>query len=150
MSAEDRCELPAANASPTEIAGLLNSARRIAVVGLSPRPDRPSYGVAQYLKAAGYRIIPVNPNATEVLGERAFASLDDFPGSVDIVEIFRKPEDVPPVVEAAIRKGAKAVWMQTGIVHNAAAATARAAGLTVVMDRCMMVEHRRLHGSQVG
>ena len=140
------CEMPATNAAPAEIAALLGAARRIAVVGLSPRPDRPSHEVAAYLKAAGYVILPVNPNATEVLGERAWAAIEDVPGPVDVVDIFRRPEEVPPIVDAAIRIGARAVWMQTGIVHNAAADKARAAGLTVVMNRCMMVEHRRLHG----
>jgi hypothetical protein len=148
MSADAACELPKRNASSADIDALLGRTRTIAVVGLSPKPDRPSYGVAQYLKAAGYRIIPVNPNATEVFGEKAYATLQDVPGDVDVVDIFRKPEDVPPVVDAAIAKGAKAVWMQTGIVNNAAAEAARAAGLSVVMDRCMMVEHRRWKGQK--
>jgi len=146
MSNGDACELPRKNAAPAEIAALLRSSRVVAVVGLSPRPDRPSFGVAQYLKGAGYTIIPVNPNTNEVLNERSYATLEHIPGPIDIVDIFRKPEDVLPIVEAAIRKGAKAVWMQTGIVNNAAADLARAAGLQVVMDRCMMVEHRRLPG----
>jgi len=144
MTDGSACELPRQNAAPREIEALLRASRIVAVVGLSPRPDRPSYGVAQYLKGAGYTIIPVNPNATEVLNERSYATVEHIPGPVDIVDIFRKPEDVLPIVEAAIRKGAKAVWMQSGIVNNAAADLARAAGLTVVMDRCMMVEHRRL------
>jgi len=146
MSDEAACELPRQNAAPEMIDALLRDSRTIAVVGLSPREDRPSFGVAAYLQRAGYRIIPVNPNATEVLGERCYPALDDIPGPIDVVDIFRKPEDVPPVVDAAIRKGAKAVWMQTGIVNNAAAERARAAGLTVVMDRCMMVEHRHRTG----
>ncbi len=140
------CELPRKNAAPEAIDALLASAHTIAVVGLSPREDRPSHDVARYLQAAGFRIIPVNPGATEILGEKSYASLDDVPGPVDIVDIFRKPAEVPPVVDAAIRKGAKAVWMQSGIVHNAAADAARAAGLVVVMDRCLKVEHRMRHG----
>jgi len=134
--------LPRTNAAPEAITALLRDSRIIAVVGLSPKPGRPSYGVAQYLKGAGYTIIPVNPNTPEVLHERSYATVDHIPGPIDIVDIFRKPEDVLTIVEAAIRKGAKAVWMQTGIVNNQAADVARAAGLQVVMDRCMMVEHR--------
>ena len=141
---DDACEIAARNATPDEVAGILRTARRIAVVGLSPKPDRPSHEVAAYLQRAGYTIIPVNPNAEAVLGEKAYASLDEVPGPVDVVDVFRKPAAVPPVVDAAVRIGAKAVWMQTGIVNNAAAATARAAGLQVVMNRCMMVEHRAL------
>jgi hypothetical protein len=144
METRTDCELPSGNATPAEIAGLLGSAKRIVVVGLSPNPDRPSHDVAAYLQRAGYTIVPVNPNAESVLGETAYADLADVPGPVDVVDIFRKPEAVPAIVDTAIAKGAKAVWMQSGIVHNAAAAKARAAGLTVVMDRCMKVEHRRL------
>jgi predicted CoA-binding protein len=126
---------------------IFRQTRTIAVVGLSPNPDRPSHGVAAYLQAAGYRIIPVNPTVDSVLGERSYASLSDVPEPVDVVDIFRRPEDVPPVVEQAIRIGAKVVWMQEGVVNEAAAAAARAAGLTVVMDRCMLKEHRRLRAA---
>ena len=128
----------------SEIAQLLQSAHTIAVVGLSHKRFRPSYGVSEYMKSAGYRIIPVNPNEREVLGEKAYASLDDVPGDVEIVNIFRRSEFVPEVVEAAIRKGARAIWMQEGVVHEAAAQRARAAGLDVVMDRCILKEHRRI------
>jgi uncharacterized protein len=126
------------------IADILGSARTIAVVGLSAKRFRPSHGVAEYLQRAGYRIIPVNPNVAEVLGEKSYASLDDVPGPVDIVDIFRRPEHVPEIVEAAIRKGAKAIWMQEGVVHEDAARRAESAGLAVVMDRCILKEHRRL------
>ena len=127
---------------------LLRSAKTIAVVGLSSRRARPSYGVSEYMQSRGYRIIPVNPRETEVLGEKAWATLDEIPEPVDIVDIFRRAEFVPDIVEAAIRIGAKCVWMQEGIVHEEAAARARAAGLEVVMDRCILKEHRRMPGSK--
>jgi predicted CoA-binding protein len=123
---------------------LLQSARVIAVVGLSGNKRRPSYGVSDYMRRAGYRIVPVNPNETEVLGEKAYPSLDQVPGEIDIVDIFRRSEFVPEIVEAAIRVRAKAIWMQEGVVHQEAAAMARAAGLVVVMDRCILKEHQRL------
>ncbi|HUB33902.1 MAG TPA: CoA-binding protein [Bryobacteraceae bacterium] len=127
-----------------QIAEILHSARTIAVVGLSSKRYRPSYGVAEYLKRAGYRIVPVNPLETEVLGEPAYPDLDSVPGPVDIVDIFRRSEFVPAAVEAAIRKGAKVVWMQEGVIHDGAARRAEAAGLIVVMDRCILKDHRRL------
>jgi uncharacterized protein len=123
---------------------ILQSARTIAVVGLSGKRYRPSYGVAEYLKRSGYRVIPVNPEESEVLGERSYPDLDSVPGEVDVVDIFRRSEFVPEVVEAAIRKGAKVVWMQEGVIHEEAARRAREAGLTVVMDRCILKDHRRL------
>lgn len=123
---------------------LLRNAKTIAVVGLSSRRSRPSYGVSEYMKANGYRIIPVNPNETEILGEKAFPTLDAVPEHVDIVDIFRRPECVPEIVDAAIRIGAKGIWMQEGVVHDEAADKARAAGLEVVMDRCILKEHRRM------
>jgi predicted CoA-binding protein len=123
---------------------LLRNAKTIAVVGLSSRRSRPSYGVSEYMQSKGYRIIPVNPNETEILGEKVFASLDEIPERVDIVDIFRRPECVPEIVDAAIRIGAKGVWMQEGVVHDEAAGKARAAGLEVVMDRCILKEHRRM------
>ena len=126
------------------IADLLRTYRTIAVVGLSGKRFRPSYGVSEYMQRAGYRIVPVNPHETQVLGEKCYAALEDVPEPVEIVDIFRRPEFVPEIVEAAIRKGAKAIWMQEGVVHEAAAAKARAAGLDVVMDRCILKEHRRL------
>ena len=128
----------------TRISEILHTARTIAVVGLSGKRYRPSYGVAEYLKKSGYRIIPVNPNETEVLGEKCYPDLDSVPEPVDIVDIFRRSEFVPEIVEAAIRKGARAVWMQEGVVHEEAARRAESAGLAVVMDRCILKDHRRL------
>ena len=118
--------------------------KTIAVVGLSPDDFRPSHGVAAYLQKAGYRIIPVNPSCTEILGEKCYASLSDIPGNVDIVDIFRKSEAVPPIVEEAVTKGARVVWMQEGVANEAAAERAEKAGITVVMDRCILKEHRFL------
>jgi predicted CoA-binding protein len=123
---------------------LLRSARTIAVVGLSGKRTRPSYGVAGYMQSSGYRIIPINPLEIEVLGEKAYARLDDVPEHIDIVDVFRRSEYVPDIVDSAIRVGAGAVWMQEGVVHQAAAEKARQAGLTVVMDRCILKEHRRM------
>jgi uncharacterized protein len=123
---------------------LLRNAKTIAVVGLSSSRWRPSYGVSEYMQSAGYRIVPVNPNESEVLGEKAFATLEEVPGTVDIVNIFRQPRFVPEIVDAAIRIGAKGIWMQEGVVHDEAAQKARAAGLEVVMDRCILKEHRRM------
>jgi predicted CoA-binding protein len=123
---------------------VLDSARTIAVVGLSGKRYRPSYGVAEYMKRSGYHIIPVNPNEREVLGEQCYPDLDSVPESVDIVDIFRRSECVPEIVEAAIRKGAKAIWMQEGVFHEEAARRAQEAGLAVVMDRCILKDHRRL------
>jgi uncharacterized protein len=126
------------------IGELLGSARTVAVVGLSSKRFRPSYEVARYLQAAGYRILPVNPYETEVLGEKAYPTLEALPRHVpvDIVDIFRRSEEVPAVVESAIGIGARAIWMQEGVVHQQACARARAAGLAVVMDRCILKEHR--------
>jgi hypothetical protein len=126
------------------IAELLRSAKTIAVVGLSSKKFRPSFGVSQYMQRAGYRIVPVNPNETEILGERCYPDVDSVPEKIDIVNIFRRSEFVSPVVDAAIRAGARAIWMQEEVVDEEAAARARAAGLTVVMDRCILKEHRRL------
>jgi hypothetical protein len=123
---------------------LLRSAKTIAVVGLSSRRTRPSYGVSEYMQSRGYRIIPVNPKEAEVLGEKSYASLEEIPDRVDIVDIFRRSEFVPGIVDAAIRIGAMGVWMQEGVVHEDAAARARAAGLEVVMDRCILKEHRKM------
>jgi uncharacterized protein len=126
-------------------AKILNDYRTIAVVGLSPDPIRYSNLVAQYLMAQGYDVIPVNPHTTEVLGKKSYPDLASVPEKVEVVEIFRRPEAVMPVVEEAIKIGAKAIWMQVGIVNEAAAEKANRAGLLVVMDRCMMAEHLRLH-----
>ena len=127
-----------------DIEAILRECKTVAVVGLSPNPGRPSHRVAVYLQEQGYRIVPVNPNATEVLGERCYPSLIAIPHQVELVDIFRRSEDVPPVVDEAIQIGATAVWMQLGIVNEAAAARAEAARLDVVMDRCTAIEHRAL------
>lgn len=128
----------------TNIPELLKSSRTIAVVGLSSSRIRPSYGVSEYMLRAGYKIIPVNPNESEVLGQKAYARLEDVPEPIDIVDVFRRSEFVPEIVDSAIRIGAKAVWMQEGVVNKSAAEKARQAGLAVVMDRCILKEHRRL------
>ena len=120
---------------------ILERYRAIAVVGLSSHPWRASYSVSRYMQNAGYRIIPVNPLETEVLSEKAYPTLDEVPEPFEIVDIFRRPEYVPDIVEAAIRRGARVVWMQLGVVNEAAAARARAAGLEVVMDRCILQDH---------
>src|SRR6202521_753476 len=122
---------------------LLKKYKTIAVVGLSSNPMRPSYGVTGYMQGAAYRIIPVNPNETEVLGEKSYARLEDVPEQIDIVNVFRRAEDVAPVVDSAIRVGAKVVWMQLGIENEEAAEKARDAGLVVVEDACILLEHRR-------
>lgn len=123
---------------------ILKSTHTIAVVGLSSNPLRPSNGVGEYLVRAGYRVIPVNPNEAEVLGEKSYARLEDVPEKIDMVDVFRRSEFVPDIVESAIRVGAKTVWMQEEVVHDTAAERARAAGLNVVMDKCILKEHRRM------
>ena len=126
-----------------EISDLLRNAKTIAVVGLSDSPLRPSYGVSAYMQSNGYRIIPVNPAIKGALGEKAVASLSEIMDKIDIVDVFRRSEFVPEVVDEAIRLKVPAIWMQEGVVHEAAAAKARAAGILVVMDRCILKEHRR-------
>ena len=133
-----------AEPSDDELKKLLRSAHTIAVVGLSSSRLRASYGVAQYMQSAGYRVIPVNPNEQQVLGEKAYARLEDVPEKIDVVDVFRRSEFVPAVVDSAIRVGARAIWMQEGVADEAAAQRARAAGLFVVMDTCILKEHRRL------
>jgi len=128
--------------SSDPIADVLRSARTVAVVGLSDNPLRPSQGVAAYLQAQGYRIIPVNPNISEALGEPAYPSLLDVPEKIDIVDIFRRSEFVEEVVDHAIQLKISAVWMQEEVIHEAAASKARQAGIFVVMDRCILLEHR--------
>jgi predicted CoA-binding protein len=125
---------------------ILLTAKTIASVGVSSNVEKPSSEIFQYLRDQGYHMIPVNPTAPEILGEKSYPDLDSVPEKVDVVQVFRRPEDLPPVVEAAIRIGANVVWMQDGIVNEAAAATAEAAGLKVVMDHCMRKEHQRLMG----
>ena len=128
----------------SQIDAILRAYRTIAVVGLSGRRYRPSYGVAEYMQRAGYRIIPVNPMESQVLGEKCYPDLDSVPEAVDIVDIFRRSEFVPEIVDAAIRRGAKVIWMQEGVVHEDAARRAAEAGLIVIMDRCILKDHRRL------
>ena len=127
---------------------ILQSGRTIASVGLSSNPQKESYGIASYLKQQGYHVIPVNPTADEIMGEKSYPDLQSVPEKIDVVQVFRKPEDVPPVVDDAIQAGAKVVWMQEGIVNEEAAQKARQAGLQVVMDACMRSAHRKLIGAQ--
>jgi predicted CoA-binding protein len=122
---------------------ILERYKRIAVVGLSSNTWRASYGVSRFMQTVGYHVIPVNPNETEVLGQKAYATLDEVPGPIEIVNIFRRPEFVPEIVDAAIRRGAKVVWMQEGVIHQEAAERARAAGMEVVMDRCILKEQMK-------
>jgi uncharacterized protein len=127
---------------------ILLSAKTIASVGLSSNPARESYGIVRYLKSQGYRIIPVNPTTIEIMWEKSYPDLEAVPEQIDVVQVFRKPEDVPPVVDSAIKIGAKVVWMQEGIVNEEAAQKAREAGLQVVMDACMRSSHQRLIGAR--
>lgn len=131
---------------PDPIAELLKRSRTIAVVGLSNRPLRPSHGVSAYMQTHGYRIIPVNPEIRGSLGEKAYPSLLDVPGKIDIVNIFRRPEFVEEVVDQAIRLKVPAIWMQEGVIHEKAAQKAREAGMVVIMDRCILKEHRARAG----
>ena len=132
-----------ANASGDPILDILRPAKTIAVVGLSSNPTRPSNAVATYLQSAGYRIIPVNPNESEVLGEKAYARLEDIPDTIDIVNVFRRSEDVAPVAESAIAIKAKVLWFQLGIENHPAAEKARAAGLTAIENACLLIEHKK-------
>ncbi len=129
-----------------ELREILLGCKTVAVVGISPKEDRPSYRVASYLKSNGYRMIPVRPDGDAILGEKVYHSLIEIPDEVkiDIVDIFRRSENVPPIVREAIQRGAKVVWMQEGVAHEEAGAKAEKAGLKVVMDRCMKKEHQRL------
>jgi len=128
---------------PDFIAQILERHKTLAVVGLSSKPTRPSHGVSEYMQQHGYRIIPVNPRESEVLGEKAYPSLGAVPENVEVVVIFRRPEFVPEIVEAAIRKGANVIWMQEGVIHEDAAARARVAGLVVVQDHCILKEYAK-------
>jgi predicted CoA-binding protein len=129
-----------------DIKKILSNFKSVAVVGISPKEDRPSYIVASYLKSKGYRIIPVRPDGEEILGEKVYHRLSEIPQGigVDVVDIFRRSEEVPPIVEEAIQRGAKVVWMQEGVIHKEAGEKAEKAGLRVVMDRCMKKEHQKL------
>lgn len=130
----------------TSLRELLQHTHTIAVVGLSPKPQRPSHGVAQYLQAHGYRVIPVNPGHETILGEASYPDLRSIPEPVDMVDVFRRPDQVAAVVEDAVAIGAPSLWLQLGVIDEAAAQRARDAGLTVVMDRCLKIEHARLIG----
>jgi predicted CoA-binding protein len=129
-----------------ELKKIFNNCKTVAVVGISPKEDRPSYRVASYLQSKGYRIIPVRPDGDTILGETIYPQIMEIPKEVeiDVVDIFRKSEEVPPIVEEAIRRGAKIVWMQEGVIHQKAGEDAERAGLKVVMDRCIKKEHERL------
>lgn len=129
-----------------EMKEILLSAKTVASVGLSSNDEKESYWIVFFLQKIGFRMIPVNPKADEILGEKAYSSLSDIPEKIDVVQVFRRPEDVPPVVDEAIKIGAKVVWMQVGIVNEEAARTARAAGLKVVMDACMRMTYKRFFG----
>ena len=135
------CEIPEYNPPSEEIKAILQGYKTVAVVGLSPKPQRDSHKVAKYLKENYYRIVPVNPGQKEILGEKCYPNLKAIPFPIDIVDIFRKPEAIPPVVEDSIEIGAKVVWMQLGLAHNQAADKARKAGLQVVMNKCIKIEH---------
>jgi predicted CoA-binding protein len=129
-----------------EIKDILRNFKTVAVVGISPKEDRPSYVVASYLKSKGYRILPVRPDGGEILEEKVYRSLSEIPKEirVDVVDIFRRSDDVPPIVEEAIQRGAKMVWMQEGVIHKESGEKAEKAGLRVIMDRCIKKEHQRL------
>ena len=141
---ENVCEFPMYNAPTEAVRRILEEYRTVAVVGLSTNPDKDSYMVARYLKEQGYTVVPVNPKHEEILGEKSYPNLKDIPFPIDIVDIFRRAEAVPDIVEDAIEIGAKVIWMQLGIVKNSAADRAREAGLEVVMNKCIKVEHKGL------
>jgi len=142
MTPQQESRVPAVNDAEA-ITELLASAKTIAVVGLSPKSFRPSYGVSRYLQSAGYRIIPVNPNEPRILGEKSYARLQDVPEKIDIVDVFRRSDLVHQIVDDAIEVGARSIWMQEGVLDDASAERARAAGIFVVMDRCIFKEIRR-------
>jgi predicted CoA-binding protein len=138
------CEFPKENATSEEIAEILRRSKTIAVIGASLKPERPSHWISVYLKEQGYQVIPVNPGLSEVLGDKCYKSLSEIPEPIDIVDIFREPGAVPAIVDEAIAKKAKVIWMQQGIVHNAAAEKAKASGLKVIQNKCIYQEHQRL------
>jgi predicted CoA-binding protein len=140
MNGSDQYENP----SDDQIRDLLKKYKNVAVVGLSSDESRPSFGVSRYLQKRGFKIIPINPKETEILGEKVYPSLSDIPEKVEIVDIFRRPEFVPPIVDEAIKIGAKVIWLQEGIINHPAAIKASQQGVMVVMDKCILKEHRRL------
>jgi hypothetical protein len=139
-----QCELPEHNPPSEAVRTILNQYKTIAIVGLSPKPERDSHKVARYLKEQGYAIVPVNPGQKEILGALSYPNLKAIPFPVDIVDVFRRPEAIPPIVDDAIEMGAKVVWMQLGIANNRAAEKAREAGLQVVMSKCIKIEHMNM------
>ena len=142
-----QCQMPGIS-DPEIIRRILDECRTIAVVGLSSKPTRPSHGVAAYMQRHGYRVIPVNPNEVEVLGANAYSSLSEVPDKIDLVDVFRRSEEAGAAIDQAIAIGAKAVWLQEGVIDNAAARRALDAGLLVVMDRCWLKEHVKAVGSR--
>jgi predicted CoA-binding protein len=143
VMSEVECQIPEFTPEDAEIKGILENNRIVAVVGLSTDPDKDSHRVARYLQEHGYQIVPVNPKADEILGEKCYGSLKEIPFSVDIVDIFRKIEAIPAIVDASLAIGAKVVWMQLGLAENRSARKAMAAGLQVVMNKCLKIEHSR-------
>ena len=143
MTEKQSCELPQSNPAENEIRHILEDYKTIAIVGLSDKPERDSYEVAEYLKEHGYTVIPVNPAKSEILGEKSYPDLSSIPRPVEIVDIFRKVEAIPGIVDEAIKIKAKVVWMQLGLAHNESAQNARAAGLSVVQSKCIKVEHAK-------
>ncbi len=143
------CEIAEQNPPDEWVKASLERYNVVAIVGLSPKPERPSYKVAKYLKEHYYRIVPVNPGQREILGETCYPRLRAIPFPVDVVDIFRRPDAIPAVVDDAIEIGAKLVWMQLGLAHNQAAYKARKAGIEVVMNRCIKVEHMKMFGSRM-
>lgn len=143
---DEKCEFPAFEMPNEMIQKVIDNAKTIAVVGLSTDPGKAAHRVPAYMQAQGYRIIPVHPSAETILGEKVWSSLDEIPEHVDVVNVFRPPSELPGIVAASIRIGAGAVWAQEGIVHNDSADRARAAGLDVIMGRCIMKDHKAFHG----
>jgi len=146
MKEQQSCEFPESNPLDDEIREILENCKTIAVVGLSDKPERDSYGVAKYLKDHGYKIIPVNPAKAEILGEKSYPNLASIPSPVDIVDIFRNIDAVPGIVKEAVKIKAKVVWMQLGLAHNKSAQEAREAGLVAVQSKCLKIEHEKLTG----
>ncbi len=138
------CQLPDCNPPSEKIIEILRECRNIAIIGISPKVSRDSNMVARYLMQQGYKIIPVNPGQMEILGQPCFKTLSDIPQRVDMVNIFLNPKRVPPVVDQAIEMGVHAIWMQLGVVHNESAQKARKAGVQVIMNKCVMAEHKRM------
>jgi predicted CoA-binding protein len=141
---EEACEMPTYHVLPKDVEEILTSNKTIAIVGLSPKEDRASNRVAKYLLNQGYKIIPVNPQYPEILGLKSYAKISDIPEEIDVVDIFRKSSAVPEIVDDAIKKGVKVVWMQEGIIHNESAKKVLEAGIKVVMNKCMMKEYKKL------